>query len=140
MRTFARVEVSGVPANWSQHRGHSQVRDAEKRPWRDRTWFLAQSARNDAGWPLPVRAFPPVQRWLVVQVYKRAPLYDEDGLVSSLKPVIDGLVGVLLVDDGPAWCAWAGMPDQHVVDEERAERVVIEVHLVDPRAAAGVVR
>lgn len=135
MKTFARVVIPGVPDNWSNKRQHHMAAHREKALWKDLAWKFGHSARNDARWPLPVKCDPPAPRWLVVTVYKRTPLYDQDGCVSALKPIIDGLKGSLLVDDGPEWCCWAYMPTQVVVGEPREEQVVIEVHLADPRPA-----
>ena len=139
IRLSTRVVIPGVPPNWSQHRGHSIGRDAAKARWRDDAWMLAQSARNAARWPLPVKTDPPAPRWLTVEIYKRSPLYDGDGGVACLKPLIDGCFvgrpGPLAWDDGPAWLALVTPPCdmQHVVATEAQECVVFVVHLVDPR-------
>jgi hypothetical protein len=143
--TSIRVVIPGVPPNWSQSRGHAIARDVAKARWRDEAWLLAQSARNAARWPLPVKVDPPAMRYLEVAVYKRSPLFDGDGCVSAIKPLIDGCCGrvlptaapqgVLAWDDSPAWLGLITAPIdmQHAVATEAEERVVLVVHLVDPR-------
>lgn len=135
IRTVAVVEIPGVPQNWSQWRGSSLARDAAKKPWRELAWYAAQSARNAARWPLPEKVNPPARRYLEVEIHKMRPLYDEDGAVSCLKPLIDGLRDVLLWDDSPAWCGLLTAPVdlQHEVLKQVFQRVIIRVHLVDPR-------
>jgi hypothetical protein len=144
--TEARVVIPGVPDNWSQWRGSSIARDAKKAIWRRTAWLIAQSARNAAGWPLPVKCDPPARRFLAVAVFKHGRLYDEDGCVSALKPLIDGACGrqagapsgVLAFDDSPAWLGLITAPIdmQRVATTGAEERVVLTVHLVDPRTAA----
>lgn len=135
IRTAAVVEIPGVCPNWSQWRGNSIMRDAAKKPWRELAWYAGQSARHAARWPLPEKSAPPARRLLEVAIYKMRPFYDEDGAMSSLKPLIDGLVRVLLVDDSPAWCGLLTAPVdlQHEVSVKPMERTVITIHLVDPR-------
>lgn len=145
--TSARVVIPGVPPNWANGRGHSIVRDLDKARWRDLAWMLAQSARHDAHWPLPVKTDPPGSRWLEVEIHKRRPLYDDDGAVACLKPLIDGCFqaqggtpsGVLAWDDSSAWLALVTPPCdmQRTVELPAQERVVFVVHLVDPRPAAA---
>jgi len=152
LATSARVVVPAVPPNWSQSRGHSARRDAEKAVWRDLAWRMAMSARHAAGWPAPVPCEPPARRYLEVAVYKRRPLYDGDGCVAALKPLIDGACGrttfpgrngvpgwtrpgALAWDDSPDWLGLITAPAdmQRIVATAADERVVLAVHLVDPR-------
>ncbi|HWC37772.1 MAG TPA: hypothetical protein VG476_04545 [Acidimicrobiales bacterium] len=130
------VTITGCPPNWSQWRGSSLRRDLAKKVWRDQMWVLAQSARNAARWPLPDDGPPFVRRYLSVVVRKAKPFMDDDGVVSALKPLIDGLKGVLVVDDSPRWCALVTPPYaiQHPVTRRQDERVEITVHLDMPAA------
>jgi hypothetical protein len=106
-------------------------------PWRDLATLLARSARAGARWPTTFKADPPVRRYLTVEIHKQRPHYDEDGAVSCLKPLIDGLQGEygLVWNDGPDWLALITPPNelQRVAQSAAAERVVLTVHLVDPR-------
>lgn len=135
----ARVVIPGVPPNWAQWRGHSIGRDIDKAGWRDLAYLLAHSARNAARWPYPIKTDPPVRRWLEVAIHKVGQRYDDDGAVACLKPLIDGCFagrpGPLAWDDSPAWLALVTPPCdmQHVVATAAQERVVLVVHLVDPR-------
>lgn len=139
LATHATVIVPGVPPNWSQWRGSSLARDAAKGPWRDLARMLAHSGRNAARWPMPVRTDPPARRWLEVEIHKMRPLYDHDGAVSALKPLIDGAFrgrpGPLAWDDGPDWLALITPPSemQRVAASAAGEHVLLRVHLVDPR-------
>ncbi len=135
LATHATVVVPGVPENWSNLRVHHMVLHRMKDEWKQRGWYCAQSARNAAGWPLPVKTDPPAPRWMEVEIHKRRPHYDDDGAVSCLKPLVDSMKGVLLVDDSPAWCALITPPSemQRAVAKTAEERVVLTLHLVDPR-------
>jgi len=144
--TSARVVIPGVPPNWSQWRGSSIARDRAKREWRELAHVLAMSARHAARWPPPVKCDPPALRYLEVEAYKRRPLYDGDGVVSALKPLVDGALGrttfpgwtrpgALAWDDSPDWTGLITAPIdmQRVASTAAEERVVFVVHLVDPR-------
>lgn len=95
--------------------------------------MLAQSARNTAGWPLPVRTNPPTPRYLEIDTYRVGELDPIDNGPGSLKALIDGLKGVLIVDDRPAWCLLIGEIRPHRVATAAEERTEFVVHLVDPR-------
>jgi hypothetical protein len=127
----ATVVVPGLPPNWSQFRGSSLRRDVAKAEWRDLTWRIAHSERNRVRWPLPLSSDP--LRYLSVQIRKHKPLYDHDGAVSALKPVIDGLKGVLAYDDSPRYLALITPPDQIQTLVTTSPSVVLTVHLADPR-------
>jgi hypothetical protein len=130
----ATVIVPGVPPNWSQFRGSSRRRDIAKAEWRDLTWRLAQSQRNRLHWPMPTAADP--LRYLTVQIYKRPPLFDHDGAVSSIKGHVDGIQRVLVWDDSPRYLAFITPPDQLQTVTANNPCVVLTVHLSDPRETA----
>lgn len=130
MHASALVELKGVPANWSNQRLHHLARHSAMDAWKQMAHMAAQGARNTARWPLPVKVDPPAPRWLEVTLYRHH-LLDEDNLVSSLKPIIDGLKGALLVDDSPAWCRLI-MPEQVKVPITEPERTVIRVSVLQP--------
>jgi len=140
--TSARVVIPGVPPAWTNERGHHMTRHVEMKRWKRDTWLLAHSARNAAHWPLPVRTDPPAPRYVRFDLY-RVRLLDDDNAWASVKCLLDALAwagedlppsmpGPLLVDDRRQWCRVLGV-EQHQVPVAAAERVVITVHLVDPR-------
>jgi hypothetical protein len=139
LATSVTVVIPGVPPNWANARfGHHMARHkamAGRDSWKERAHMLAHSARNEAHWPLPVKTDPPARRYLTAAIFKRLPLYDDDGAVSCLKPLIDGTQGALIVGDSSAWCALVTPPSelQHAVAREDEECVTLTVHLVDPR-------
>jgi hypothetical protein len=126
------MTVPGVPPNWSNWRGSSYARDNAKRPWRELAWKCAQSARNDAHWPLPVKTETPTPRYLEVEIHKLKPFYDDDGAVSCLKSIIDGMQGVLLYRDSPEWSFLMTPPHdmQKPVTKVGDQCVIITVSLV----------
>lgn len=126
------VVVPGLTPNWSQFRGSSLRRDVAKAEWRDLTWRIAQSERNRLRWPLPLVTDP--LRYLTAEIRKRRPLYDHDGAVSALKPLIDGLKAVLVYDDSPRWLALITPPSE-IQTIASTPSVVLTIHLRDPREA-----
>lgn len=140
LATHATVIVPGVPPSWPNTRMNHMQRHAEMSYWKRTTWMLAHSARNAARWPLPVRTDPPSPRWVRFDIH-RVHLLDDDNAWASIKPLLDGLhwagdgafkVGPLLIDDGQKWCSVYAL-HQHKATLAAQERVVISVHLVDPR-------
>lgn len=129
-----KVVIPGVPPNWSNSRyGSHYQRGKDVAYWRDLSYKLAHSARNGARWPLPVKCDPPAPRFIEVDIYKHGPLYDMDGAMSCLKPLVDGLQGALVYRDDDKWLKWLSLPRQHPADE-KFSRVEIKIHLVDPRS------
>lgn len=92
--------------------------------------MLAQSARNEAGWDLPVRTDPP--RYLEIETFRRGELDPFDNAPGSLKAIVDGLKRVLTWDDKPPWCFVVRF-QPHKVKTEAEERTVIRVYREDPR-------
>lgn len=134
--TSARVVVPGRPPSLNHRYGHFMARHRDQAgagSWKERAWMLAHSARNAAGWPPPARTTPPAPRYLEIDTYRMGELDPIDNGPGSLKALIDGLKGVLIVDDGAAWCRLVGEIRPHRVATETEERTEIVVHLVDPR-------
>lgn len=138
LTTSVTVIVPGNPRNLTNKRVHWAVRAEETKEWRTRTALLAQSARAAAGWPLPERTKVAEIRWLEVAMFRYSKyLYDADGAWSAVKPLIDGLKGVLLVDDNKNWCRMLTAPYEIQVPlsnaQKHRQRVELKVSLVDPR-------
>ena len=101
-------------------------------PIKRETWLLAQSARNQAGWNLPVKTNPPVPRWVTVKFFVREQYRrDADNAWAAAKPLIDALKNVLLVDDSFDWCRLYEV-EQFGVASANLERTVIDVWLTPP--------
>src|SRR6202011_2872641 len=129
---FAQVVIPGVPPSPNELKGlHPMEHHRRTAPFKGDAYFAAQSARNKAGWPLPIRTETPTPRYVRVWLY-RARQLDQDNAVGSLKPVIDGLKKILLWDDSPNWCRLLD-PIQKPL-EGGQERTVVEIYLTDPRA------
>jgi hypothetical protein len=130
------VVIPGRPPSPNKRRAHfmAQHRDqAGKGSWKERAWMLAQSARNEAGWDLPVRTDPPTPRYLEIETYRKGLLDPADNSPFSLKAILDGLKGVLIVDDAAPRCVLLGPVQPHKVKTEAEERTVIRVYREDPR-------
>lgn len=128
--TSATFTIPGAPPNWSNERGHHMAIHRAKDVWKERSWLLAHGARSAAGWPLLERA-EPSPRWVHFRVHRHR-LLDEDNLVASIKPCLDGMKGVLIWDDSPRWCHLIGV-EQVRVETGAEEHVSVCVYLVDPR-------
>ena len=111
------------------------VLHVRKDTWKQLAWRLGHSARNEAHWP-PLERVEPTLRWVRFHLYRHR-LLDADNAVASIKPILDGIKGVLIVDDSEKWMGWLGV-EQHKVPLTAAERVVIEVYAVDPREVPSV--
>jgi hypothetical protein len=130
MATTARVLIPGVPPAWTNERGHHMALHARKDRWKQLAWTLAQSARNAAGWP-PLDRVEPAPRWVAFTLHRHR-LLDTDNAWASVKPLLDGLKGVLVVDDSPRWCSVVSVAQLQVPTRE-PEHSVIVVYLADPR-------
>jgi hypothetical protein len=114
----AEVEVEEV-ALGTRRRGGRTAASPPLRPaapegaprWPCVAWILAQSACNAAHWDKPVKTDPPARRWLIAEIHRLRPLYDEDGAVSCLSPPHQRSLGRwckqpgLIWDDSPDWLA-----------------------------------
>ncbi len=86
------IWLDGLPSNPNVQRGkHWSALYKEQQEWKRTTWLLARSAYR--GKPLE-RAH---LHYFIQVGDQRA--HDPDNLIASLKPVQDGLKGVILVDD-----------------------------------------
>lgn len=141
MRIHLRAEfaVPDIPPSPNELKGlHPMVLYKRVNPIKQLTWTLAQSARNRAGWPLPASAAierarrqgPPAPRWVGITLHL-AKLRDKDNLVASVKPVIDALKGVLVVDDSEEWLALYGVRQMQTAGAA-LQRTVITVWLAQP--------
>ncbi len=86
------IWLDGLPPNANKTRGnHWSQTYKEQQEWQRTTWFLAKQAYR--GKPLD-RAH---LHFFISVGDKR--VHDPDNIIGSLKPVIDGLKGVAIVDD-----------------------------------------
>lgn len=128
-----RVVIPGRPPSLNKRYGHLMARARDVALWRQRSRLLAQSARNEARWPLPVRTDPPVPRWLEIDAYRIGELDPWDNLPGSLKAILDGLSKALIWDDNSKWVRLVRPITPHRVATAAEERTEIVVWLRDPR-------
>lgn len=138
LATSVTVVVPGNPPVWSNRRGHWGTRAAAVKKWRTDVARIAQSERNLARWPLPVRTKVPELRYLEVTMFRYSKyLYDHDNAWAAVKPLVDGLKGILLVDDNKNWCRMLTAAYEIQVPltfaQKHRQRVELRVSLVDPR-------
>lgn len=137
MRTQATLTIPGCPLNWSNERLSRFELNAQMQHWKRMAHMKGHGARAGAHWPLPIKVDPPAVRWVEFTLYRHT-LLDDDGAWNSMKPVIDGLKGALLWDDGPAWCQVIARPThplgQVQIPATDRERTIIRVSLVCPVA------
>ena len=125
-----RFELKGVPPSFSNLRLHWAKLSRLKDEWFGKAWYMGQSARILAGWIVADARFG--DRRLVKITLHRQRLLDPDNLVSSIKPVLDGLKKNLIVDYSPQWCELA--VDQVKVKTRLEERVEVVVEPVSAEA------
>ena len=121
-----RFTMRGVPKSHSNQRVHWAVQAADKKAWKEQTWFMGQSARVLAGWIMADARFKD-RRAVTITLY-RTRLLDTDNAFSSIKAILDGCKGQLIVDDSPQWCELS--VEQVKVahkPEERVEVLVTEI-------------
>ena len=102
-----RLEIPRVPASPNKFRRKYSFYDykRERETWEQEVWVNAPKGltKTRVPGPGPLRRFVPLpgkQRVTIHQWRKR--LLDEDNLTGSLKPVLDALVNVgILQDDSP---------------------------------------
>jgi hypothetical protein len=131
----ALVVIPGRPPSLNARYGHHMARARETAMWRQRAHLLAGSARVEARWPLPVRCDPPAPRYLEIDCYRVGVLDETDNLPGSVKALVDGCVGTLLVQDNAKWVRLARPIKPHRVATALEERTEIRVWLCDPRPA-----
>jgi len=102
--TYARVVIPSVPPAWTNERGSYMALHVRKDQWKQLAWTLGHSARNEARWP-PLERVEPTRRWVKFDLYRRR-LLDADNATTSIKPCLDGLKGVLIVDDSARWLGY----------------------------------
>lgn len=76
-----------------------QRRAAQASPWRSMAEMLARAAVRDSGQGDDFPRADPVKIQLTFQLARLN--RDLDNLIASCKPIIDGMAGVILADDGP---------------------------------------
>lgn len=132
----ARVVIPGRPPSLNVRYGHFMARHRDQAgvgSWKERAYLLAQSARNEAHWPLPVRTDPPAPRYVEIDTYRIGELDPMDNLGGSLKAILDGCSRVLWVDDNSKWVRLVRPIAPHHVATAAEERTEIVVWLADPR-------
>lgn len=129
---FVRVVIPGRPPSLNARYGHYMARARDVAMWKRRARLLAQSARAEAHWPLPVRTDPPVTRWLEIDTYRIGELDPLDNLPGSLKAILDGLTGALTAGDGSKWVRLVRPITPHRVATAAEERTEIVVWREDP--------
>jgi len=98
--------IRRAPPSWSNRRGHWSTEYKAKRDWRELAWFGAASARvlcSDLSMRLVPDARAAPEKRAVTIIVHRCQLLDHDNLVASVKPILDGLKGQIIVDDSPRW-------------------------------------
>lgn len=94
----AELVIQGVPPLPNDRKGAHWGRiAAERAEWRRVSRLIAIDARNRGSLPWPSGRV----RLELAFVYPTARMPDVDNAAAAAKPVIDGLVGVLIDDDGP---------------------------------------
>jgi len=103
MAEAATFTMTRVPPSWPNRRFHWARLASQKKAWRGSAQILAQSARNEARWPLPVvwHLFATPR---VTILLRRVRLLDHDNAYASVKPIVDGLQGALIHSDAPDQC------------------------------------
>lgn len=131
IRLHAVVTVPGRPPSLNARYGHHMARHRESAMWTERTHLLALEARHRAGWR-PLEECEPAMRWLTIDTYRRGELDPIDNGPGSLKPILDGLKGVLLWDDSARYVRLACPIRPHRVTTVAEERTIIRVSLAEP--------
>lgn len=95
MMTTIFFDLDGLPPSGNK-RLHYMARHASNQSWKSSAALVARDALNRVG----VRDAP----WMRAHVeyafhYPKVTRVDLDNLIASMKPVLDGLVGIAVVDD-----------------------------------------
>lgn len=121
------VTIPRVPPSLANQRMWWSKRYRLLADWKQETWIRAHMARNELRLRSP-HSFDP-QRRVVITMHRCRQL-DTDNAYSSVKGVLDGLVGVLVNDDSPRYCDLTVRQEKvaHLLDE----KTVIEVFIPQP--------
>lgn len=110
-----RLTLPGHPPSPNRLRGHWSTRWKQTHSWRDDVTYLARAQRPDAPYP--------VAKVTITFEHRQHHFRDEDNLVASCKPILDGLrLGGVIVDDSPDHIT---LDVRQVLGAER--QIVIEV-------------
>jgi hypothetical protein len=122
-----RVILVGVP--WSgntRKRRHHYALYRHDRVWKEATFLSARNeliAHRGESFPFDRAAVR-----ITLFVKSRSHVRDEDNAVASVKPILDGLTGVVIVDDNPDRIT---LSVATVVDRDRGPSVRVEVDRVE---------
>jgi len=123
-----RIQIPGRPPTPNTRFGNRYAQASETKRWRRTAWGIALDVVNRTGWRAPAKA-----RLLITFIVPDNRPRDTDNLVSSVKPLIDGLVDAkALVGDKSSVLEWE-KPIIEVVRGVRATEFLIEV--IDPAPA-----
>lgn len=123
-----RIQIPGRPPTPNARFGNRFAQASETKRWRRTAWGIALDVVNRSGWRAPARA-----RLLITFIVPDNRPRDTDNLVSSVKPLIDGLVDAkALVGDKSSVLEWE-KPAISVVRGVSATEFRIEV--IDPAPA-----
>lgn len=125
------ITIPGRPPTPNRRFGNPHAQWAEIKRWRRTAWGIALEAKNRSGWVAPARA-----RITVTFIVPDNRSRDIDNLVSSTKPLTDGLVDAgVLVGDKSRELEW-GAPRDRYVKGVTATEYLIEV-VVPPHPTLG---
>lgn|GEM_PF-4737016 len=120
-----RIQIPGRPPTPNARFGNRYAQASETKRWRRTAWAIALDVVNRSGWRAPAKA-----RLTITFIVPDHRPRDTDNLVSSVKPLIDGLVDAkALVGDRSTVLEWAA-PIIDVVRNASATEFLIEV--IDP--------
>ena len=123
-----RIQIPGRPPTPNARFGNRYAQASETKRWRRTAWGIALDVVNRTGWRAPSRA-----RLLITFIVPDNRPRDTDNLVSSVKPLIDGLVDAkALIGDKSSVLEWE-KPRISVVKGAAATDFLIEV--IDPAPA-----
>ena len=123
-----RIQIPGRPPTPNARFGNRYAQASETKRWRKDAKLLALDVVNRTGWRAPAKA-----RLLITFIVPDNRPRDTDNLVSSVKPLIDGLVDAkALIGDKSSVLEWE-KPAISVVRGVSATEFRIEV--IDPAPA-----
>jgi Holliday junction resolvase RusA-like endonuclease len=120
-----RLQIPGRPPTPNARFGNRYAQASETKRWRRTAWGIALDVVNRSGWRAPAKA-----RLTITFIVPDNRPRDTDNLVSSVKPLIDGLVDAkALVGDKSSVLVWE-KPRIEVVRGVSATEFLVEV--IDP--------